>query len=392
MSAAGRKLLFNFSKGEISLLNSGTKLRVYCVKAAEKKYGIPLPDIIQERLEKELSAINRNHYSHQYMIGAMIAEKSHEEGYPVLAGGTTGSAFVSYLCGMTRVNPLPPHYWCSRCHHFELIRMESHNSRIMGYDLPDKRCPKCETLLNGEGADIQPEIQMGKHLDGKQYFCLFAAEEIHPILTRFTEKSFGVEFGIRVLPELSMLVSLEKAAGVTLSQIKTNDRSVLGVFLQEGFSFLPGDPFDWKEYDCENAVFEANPQYFSELSRLWAMMNGIGSWRNNGASLLRNGKSIRDCISTRDDIMQELLKAGMDREKSFLVANHVRKGKPVTQEMKHAMSSAGIPDWYIESCEKMYYLNPRSLAVDKMLLYWELAYYRCCFPDAYLRILSEKNT
>lgn len=438
----------------VSISDADEKLREICITAAEAKYSYPLPSVVHERLEKELSSIESSGHANQYLIGAMLAEQSEKEGYPVSTRGMVGSALVSHLCGITAVNPLPAHYWCPSCHHFELH--DDRNKKTMGYDLSDKACPHCGMVMNAEGADIEPEILMGSSLDREPDIILNVAAEVRPKLIAFLMDAFGEnrvfragvkavldngvikegvhpggifilpedldihevtelrpeipddDFGLLVtdrdyheldgilkkydlltLSELSMLAELKQRTGVSAGQIKTNDQDILDMIRQKGFSFLAGRNVTGNDKDFESTLIrELKPGCFSEIVRITGMMHGVQTWKNNAELLLRSGHKLADCISTRDDIMQELISVGKDRERAYEIMNYVRKGYGLTEEMEQEMASVGMPDWFIESCDKIVYLFPKAHVTEYALIYWELAYYRLHFPEEYAKVLA----
>ena len=47
-----------------------------------------------------------------------------------------------------------------------------------------------------------------------------------------------------------------------------------------------------------------------------------------------------------------------------------------------------MPDWFIESCDKIVYLFPKAHVKEYALIYWELAYYRLHFPEEYAKVLA----
>ena len=442
-------------KYRVLIPESDEKLRKLCMDAAEVKYGMPLPDAVQARLEQELNAIDAYGHASQYLIGSMLAEQSVAAGYPVATRGMIGSSFVANLCGITAVNPLPAHYRCPKCHHFELYGVGDY--KVMGYDLLDKVCPKCGATFIAEGADIEPEILMGIKLDREPDIALNVAAEIRPKLVAYLKHTFGEDCvfragvkallkdgtirrnvhpgGVFILPtdtdihdvteirdeipdddfklpvterdyheldgvlkkydllrfeELSMLAMLEKSTGFPAKQVRTNDKDVLKVFLEEGLSFLQKRTMDWEEAVSlqDRVIRELKPERFSDLVRITAMMHGLGVWKDNAEQLIRAGKVLSDCISTRDDIIQEMLLRGIPRTKAFDIMDRVRKGKGITKEMEWDMLVAGIPEWYIDSCSNIYYLYPKAHAVDYMLIYWKLAYYRLHFPEEYKNALE----
>ena len=140
-------------------------------------------------------------------------------------------------------------------------------------------------------------------------------------------------------------------------------------------------------------IDDTHPDCFSDLVRISGFSHGTDVWLGNAQDLIKQGTcTLKNAISARDDIMMYLIHHGVDALKSFKTMESVRKGKGIKPDDLNDLKAHDVPDWYIDSCQKIKYLFPRAHATAYVMMAYRIAYCKVHYPLAYYAAYFSKRT
>lgn len=477
-----------------SIEHAQENLQSVVYATAHSIYGETLPVIVKARVEKELNSINTHGFAVIYYIAHLLVKKSLDDGYIVGSRGSVGSSLVATLSKITEVNPLPPHYVCPSCHFSEFFTDGSVDS---GYDLPDKLCPHCNTMMKQDGQDIPFETFLGFEGDKVPDIDLNFSSEYQEQAHAYTKVLFGDQHvfragtistvaektaygyvkgymeemnittpyknaykaylakgcegvkrtsgqhpgGIIVIPQdmdvhdftpvnypanklnadwltthfefadihdnvlkldilghvdPSAMKMLERITQIPVDSIPMNDEETISLFNSKK-ALSAEDGYDEKtgavglpEFGTSfvrQILGSTQPAKFSDLVKISGLSHGTDVWLNNAKNLIESKvTTFDDVIGCRDDIMLYLIHKGLPSKAAFDIMEAIRKGKGLKDEQKTLLANHKVPQWYVDSCQRIKYLFPKAHAVAYVLMAVRVAWFKVHYPLHYYAV------
>ena len=85
-------------------------------------------------------------------------------------------------------------------------------------------------------------------------------------------------------------------------------------------------------------------------------------------------------------IMTYLISMGLPSQVSFSIMEDVRHGKKLKKEYSDLMRAHNVPQYYLDSCNKIHYLFPRAHATAYVMMAVRVGYFKVYFPLEYYAV------
>lgn len=411
--------------------NSYKNIKSACEKRLSELYPVGVPDLVKKRLDKELEYLKNSSYIDDFELARLLYAESKRTYQYIICRGTVTGSLIFYLISRSRVDPIPMHYACPKCGYFEEV-----DGQLSGVDLPEKKCPLCGETTKHNGFDLSIESVWGAKGDKKISFEYNVSSEFYPFIEKLLQKSFPkneiVPFGSFYSSNDKSSKGMEIMGYIILSEGKSIDEYPdMQGYLQTGERCLTGNLSNIVNSQMKKITF-FNSDILSSLAEMqkktgvhiddittaniqnitWNDIVNTGVLDDAETKLIKHfkPKTFTDMINllsafhstftdvslsdidikikdlthkfkntsirfySRDDIFEELLNCGIDKETAFEYCEYIRKGKTNLPEA-NKFSCLDLNDDFKNVIKTIKYSWPRSHTAEFVITYALLTFY-----------------
>lgn len=434
--------------------NAFENIKNACDKRLQQIYPLGIPEFVNARYQRELQFLETSEYLDDFEILRCLYNEAEKCSQFLSIRGTITNSYIVYLLTKSLLNPLPTHYYCPSCGHFEIV-----DTKLFGIDLPDCKCPKCTHDLLADGFNLSSEIVWG--LDGKKVlsFDYNISREFFPFAKRVLQSLYPdnviAPLGLFNRPPAEKDIEIAQSGFLILPEgQKIEDYPEMIAYLEDGELCLSGNILDVRDHylhrilllqhRCVEQLISlqrktgiyANEISLQDLRNInWNDVNNTTALTNTESFFFHDIKprtfyhmsclmaashntyvnkdycpyddryhSIPDLFHTpefekypcytRDDFFDELIKMNLGTEKAFEISEFIRKGIPSNKSSKHIekFENFDLPEDFKTVARQYRYLFPRSHTSEYLLLYARLAYYAKIDSRIFSKIIyKQKN-
>ncbi len=180
---------FRFPYTEPKIQDAYEELHRAVYNKAKELYGSDLNPTVADRIEYELGKIKNRKYEIYYVTALRIANaaRSPLSGFEISTRGSLSASFVAYLCGVSNINPLPPHRICPKCKRMEFFTEPG----VCFDDKPEEICKNCGSKTKNDGYNVSFEAFAGITCDDTPRIDIYVEEYYLPHVYEILENIFG---------------------------------------------------------------------------------------------------------------------------------------------------------------------------------------------------------
>lgn len=373
-----------------------------CRKQLRIWYGSMIPETAQERIDYELAILQNNEwFCSVLLIVRQLMQGLQGKGYPVCAIARYYSdsdytySYAAYLLGVTEVDPLAiqiprerfrmpdapewqfvlnvPEECVEECWKEAVAILSQIFPQGMAVSMPESYQSNGRIFVPN-AAELRNWLPL-KKVDG-EYWTPYGAAEDFPCL-----------FRLYLVPakDLSLLRKLEQSTGTPPSSINIEE---------DALPLLLRDQTDIPELGFSDiqAIWKlAGPQTMDDIIKVFALRHSWGAWEDNGEELVKKkAVPFSEIIGGMDDVFCRLLDAGLEIAFVYQVTAQLQRSEELDEEYISVLTQNGIPEWFINSCNKIIKLSPKAYCAAAFAIpALKAAWYKAHFPKEYAQAYSE---
>ena len=223
-----------------------------------------------------------------------------------------------------------------------------------------------------------------------------------------------LKFNILEHDEPTILHKLQEATKVDLKTIDLEDKETIELFLRAGDKTYNNSTKGISEFETKfmiEMLKEIKAKDLNDLVCASCLAHGSNTWLYNGENLIKkNNIPVSKLISNRADIMNYLMENGIERKIAYQITEFIRKGKAAKardifdlksnretyfeewHQYKKILEEHNIPEWYIDSAEKVSYLFPKSHAIGYAKNAFYFAWFKVHYPKEFYQVYFETQS
>ena len=385
--------------------NQTEKLRELCENELKNKYENS--DGLKERLNYELSIINKTNTEFIFLYLNKAFKDLDVKPYQTMPRGLIGNSLVAYLCNITNIDPvkfnLSEYAVFGATNHYKEPDVDIN---VVSSELRDNLYQKTSSYNEVyKIADAMCKNNNGglyKFPGGK--FLIpqndaYSKSDYDSIVNEINNNDCHDVKGLYRLDllfnnQILIFNELVNIIGINPESIDINNANVTEYLNNNDYKDIYKNVPEFYHDLVVEISNKVKPKNFDDLVKITSLAHGTNAWKDNAERLMNNEASnLSEIVSNRDDLFDILVNHNVSKNEAYEIMEDVRKGKGISKCSKYynyeSLLKSGIPEWLIDSCNKIKYLFPRAHAISYTLLAWKLIWFKIHYKKDYDKVISK---